>query len=140
MAGIDFVLTQRLRPEPLVASLPVGFLVTVVAYLKGARYRVAEEDGSEVVLDLKPRLAGLLLLLAYLSLAGPVLARATPPWTLLGLLTVPLSALLYRKLHTQKRIADYLWATVLSLVIFIATGLLIAAGFVLTNNSRGMSL
>ncbi len=135
MAAVDFVLTERLRPEPLAASLPVGFLVTVVAYLKGARYKVVEEGGMEVILNLKPGLAGLLMLLAYLALAAVALVGPLPPWTLLGLLTVPLSALLYRKLHTQKSIADYLWATVLALVIFIATGLLMAVGLFFSRGS-----
>jgi len=135
MAGIDFVLTRQFRLAPFAASLPVGFLVTVVAYLKGARYKVVEAGGSEVILNLKPRLAGALLLLGYVSLAGVVLSGFLPRLALLGLLTIPLSALLYRQLHTQKRISDYLWATVLSLVVFIATGLLMAAGLLVA--SRG---
>jgi 1,4-dihydroxy-2-naphthoate octaprenyltransferase len=128
MSGIDFVLTHRFRLAPVIASLPVGFLVTVVAYLKGARYRVIEESGSEVILNLKPRLAGIFLMLAYLALGGAVISGFISRWALLGLLTIPFSALLCRRLHHQNRIADYLWATVYSLVVFIATCLLMALG------------
>jgi hypothetical protein len=106
----------------------VGFLVTVVAYLKGARYKIVEESGSEVILNLKPRLVGLLLVLAYLALADASISGFIPWWALLGLLTIPFSALLYRRLYIQKSIADYLWATVYSLLVFIITCALMTLG------------
>jgi len=133
MSGIDFVMTHKFRLAPVIASLPVGFLVTVVAYLKGARYKVVEAGGSEVILNLKPWLAGILLTLAYLALLGASLSGFVSGWALLGLLTVPFSAILYRRLRTQKRITDYLWATVFSLVVFITTCLLMALGMFLGN-------
>jgi 1,4-dihydroxy-2-naphthoate octaprenyltransferase len=132
MSGIDLVLTRQFRLAPIMASLPVGFLVTVVAYLKGARYKIVEESGSQVILNLNPRLAGILLLLAYLALVGAAVSGFIPIWALLGLLTVPFSALLYRRLQNQKRIGDYLWATVYALVVFIATCLLMALGMILS--------
>ncbi len=132
VSGVDFVLTRQFRAEPLVASLPVGFLVTVVAYLKGARYRVVEEGGSEVILNLKSRVVTVLLILAYASLAGSVISGFVSPWALSGLISMPFSALLLRRLGTQRRIADYLWATVYSIVIFITTCLLMASGILLS--------
>jgi hypothetical protein len=128
MSGVDFVLTQKFRLAPIISSLPVGFLVTVVAYLKGARYKIVEENGSEVILNLKPRLVGLLLVLAYLALADASISGFIPWWALVGLLTIPFSALLYRRLYIQKSIADYLWATVYSLLVFIITCALMALG------------
>lgn len=132
VSGVDFVLTHHFRFEPVAASLAVGFLVTVVAYLKGARYRVTGEDGAEVVLNLKPRVVTALLLLAYASLAGSVISGLLPLGALLGLVPLPFCTFLRRRLMTQKRIADYLWATVYSLVIFIATCLFMASGILLS--------
>ncbi len=132
MLGVDFVLTRQFRFEPVLLSLPVGFLVTVVAYLKGARYKVAEEGGSEIILNLKPKLAGILLVLAYLGLIAAVSTCLVTIWALLGLLTIPFAAILYRRLLTQKRIVDYLWATVYALVVFISTCLLMAGGIFLS--------
>lgn len=131
MLGMDFVLTHQFRLAPIIASLPVGFLVTVVAYLKGARYKLDEANGSEFILKLKPGLVGILLVLAYLSLLGAVSAGFLSPWALLGWLTIPFAWLLYRRLLTQKRIADYLWATVYALLVFIFTSLLMAGGMLL---------
>ncbi len=131
MLGVDYVLTHQFRLAPIIASLPIGFLVTVVAYLKGARYKLAEENGSEIILNLKPGLAGILLMLAHFSLAAAVLAGFLSPWSLLGLLTIPFAWVLYQRLLTQKRISDYLWATVYALLVFIATSLLIAGGMLL---------
>ncbi len=136
VSGVDFVLTRQLRLEPFVASLPVGFLVTLVAYLKGARYRVIEDGGSEVILNLKPRVAAILLILAYATLAMSPVSRHLPPWALLGLISLPFSWLFWRRLQRQKRIADYLWATVHSLVIFIATCLFMAFGILLSTAAQ----
>jgi hypothetical protein len=54
-----------------------------------------------------------------------------PLWTLLGLLTLPFAYLVSKKVSGQSKVEDYLWATVYSLVVFIATGLLIAVGFLI---------
>jgi hypothetical protein len=119
-------------------SLPVGFLVTVVAYLKGARYKLIEKGGSEIILNLKPRVVLILSILAYVSLIGVVAFGFCSPWALLGLLTFPFSLILYRRLCVQKKIADYLWATVYALVVFIATCLLISLG--LNISARGQEI
>ncbi|MEN6436720.1 MAG: prenyltransferase [Anaerolineaceae bacterium] len=138
MLGVDFVITQKFRLAPLMVSLPVGFLVTTVAYLKGARYKIVEQNGSEIFLNLKPKIILILSILAYISLIITVAFGFCSPWALLGLLPLPFSLILYRRLLVQKRIADYLWATVYALVIFIATCLFISVGLIIS--ARGQEI
>ena len=132
MLGIDYVLTQQFRPEPLIASLPIGFLVTLVAYLKGAHYRIIDDSDRSIILNLKPATAAVLLALAYLTLLAGAFSDYLDPPVLLGMLTLPFAVLLFRKLQTYKKIADYLWATVYALLVFISTGLLMAGGFLIS--------
>ncbi|NPV56115.1 MAG: prenyltransferase [Anaerolineae bacterium] len=131
MLGVYYVLTGQINLYPLVASLPVGFLVTLVAYLKSARFEVQEQAGEAVVLKINPRTIRLLLMLAYISLGMAALAGQLPWWSLLGLLTVPAALKLSNKVAVQSKVSDYLWATVNALWIFIATGGLLALGFLL---------
>jgi 1,4-dihydroxy-2-naphthoate octaprenyltransferase len=132
MLGIDFVLTQQFRVEPLIASLPVGFLVTLVAYLKGAHYRIVEDSDSSIILNLKPATAATLLTLAYFTLIAGAFSIYLEPEILLGLLTLPFAVILVKKLQTYKKIADYLWATVYALLVFITTGLLMSSGLLIS--------
>jgi 1,4-dihydroxy-2-naphthoate octaprenyltransferase len=132
MLGVDFVLTGQFRLEPILASLPVGFLVTLVAYLKGAHYRFREDSDNTIILNLKPATAAWLMALAYLTLAAGVLGGILETPVLLGLLTMPFAFPLVQKLKTYKTIPDYLWATVYSLVIFISTGILMSIGLLIS--------
>ncbi len=138
MLGVDFVITQKFRLAPVMVSLPVGFLVTIVAYLKGARYKIVEEGDSEIILNLKPKIVLILSILSYISLVAAVAFKFCSPWALLGLLTFPFSLILYRRLLVQKKIADYLWATVYSLVVFIVTCLFISLGLIIS--ARGQEI
>ncbi len=128
MLGVDFVLTGQFRFQPVLLSVPIGLLVTIVACLKGARYKVAEESGQEIIVNLNPHVAGILLLAVYLSLLISGFLPWLTPWLWLGGLTLPFSIALYRKLKTQRRISDYLWATVYALGVLIATSLFMAVG------------
>jgi 1,4-dihydroxy-2-naphthoate octaprenyltransferase len=130
MVSVYYVLTRSFSLDVLVVSLPIGLLVTVVAYLKGARYQVAEEAGEKIVLKLNKNTIAALLALSYATLAGAVMAGMMSVWALLGLLTIPLALRLLHSLSERNRITDYLWATVLALVILDITGLLISAGYV----------
>jgi 1,4-dihydroxy-2-naphthoate octaprenyltransferase len=131
MLGVYFVLTHEMNLTPVIASLPIAFLVTLVAYLKSARFEVKESAGDKVVLNINTRTIQWLLGLAYISLIGAVVTGFVPVWALLGLLTLPFAYLVSKKVSSQSRVADYLWATVYSLVVFIVTGLLIAAGYLI---------
>jgi 1,4-dihydroxy-2-naphthoate octaprenyltransferase len=131
MLGVYFVLTHQLSLSPVFTSLPVAFLVTLVAYLKSARFEVQESSSGKVVLKISTRTIQWLLGLAYLSLILIVILGFTPVWALLGLLTVPFAYLVSKKVGGQSKVEDYLWATVYSLVVFIATGLLISIGYLI---------
>lgn len=131
MLGVYFVLTGMLSLAPVIASFPIAFLVTLVAYLKSARFDVKGGDSGMVVLHISPATVAALLGSAFLSLAAAAAAGVVPPQALLGLLALPLAIPVLRRVNTESRIADYLWATVNSLLIFIAAGLLMALGYLI---------
>jgi 1,4-dihydroxy-2-naphthoate octaprenyltransferase len=132
VAAIDYVLTGRIGLEPIVASLPLAFLVTLVAHLKGARYRVVDRDGTEIVVKLGRSLVAALAVAAYASLVAGVGFRVMPTWTLLGLATLPISIGVVTAVHGRpNNIADYLWATVRSIAALVGTGALMCAGYLI---------
>ncbi len=128
-----YILARQVDLQAVIISLPVGLLVTLVAYYKGARYEVREENGEPMVLNMNRRTVAVLLALAYGILAAAGAAGLVERWAMLGLLTVPLAFALYRRTSGKSRIVDYLWATVYSLAVLIFTGLLIAAGYLIAN-------
>jgi 1,4-dihydroxy-2-naphthoate octaprenyltransferase len=127
--GIVFVLTGRLPPEALAASLPVALWVTVVAHLKGARFEVKERADGEVVIRLGRRTVHVLTALAYVSVVAGVALKWLPPWTLLALVSLPM-ALRVLNLVSQPtcRLPDYLWGVVRSIAVLILGGLLMTFG------------
>jgi 1,4-dihydroxy-2-naphthoate octaprenyltransferase len=129
--GVYYVLTQTLSLTPILASLPIAFLVTLVAYLKSAHFVVQGGQGNEMVLNIRPITIRALLGLAYISLAALVAAQQMPVWGLLGLVTLPFALSLAIKAYTHSQIADYLGATVKALLIFAASGILITVGYLL---------
>ena len=132
MFGIYYVLVQEISIEPLVAAIPIGFLVTVVAYLKGAHFTIREGDSKEVELDLTSKKISLLFALGYLGLLGGVIGGVLPVWTLLGLISLPLAFGVIRVLNKKTSyIPEYLWAVVKSIVILILTGIGMTAGYLI---------
>jgi 1,4-dihydroxy-2-naphthoate octaprenyltransferase len=130
VAAIIYVMTGRFGFEPVVASLPLAFLVTLVAHLKGARYRVVGDDGKEIVVKLGRSLVAMLAGAAYGSLVAGVAFGLMPTWTLMGLATVPITAGVVKAVHGRpNNIAEYLWATVHSIVALVVTGALMCAGY-----------
>jgi 1,4-dihydroxy-2-naphthoate octaprenyltransferase len=130
VAGIVFALTGQVSEAALVASLPVGFFVTVVAYLKSARFDVVDSGGEQVVLKLSRTVILVLLSLGYVSLVAGVALSYLPMWSLVGLLSLPLAwsvATIVRQ--SSSKVSEYLWATVRSIVILVVVGAGLAAGF-----------
>jgi hypothetical protein len=84
-----------------------------------------------MVLNLKPAVVAWLLGLAYATLLLAVAAGAAGPLSLLGLLTLPLAVHLSHMLSGRNRLEDYLRATVHSLILSVAAGLLVAGGILL---------
>ncbi len=133
VSGMAWALTGRVPAEALAASLPVGFFVALVAYLKSARFELADDAGEQVVLRLSRRVVRWLLGLGYAALLGGVATGLLPPWTLLGLLSAPLAWSVASAVGGgASRVSDYLWATVRSILVLVVSGAGLAAGFLLT--------
>ncbi len=134
VVGMAFALTGNwaILIPALVASVPVGIFITVVAYLKSARFEVADQAGESVVLKLSRTAIIVLLALGYLGLIAGVVVKVLPPLSLLGLLSIPLAIGVVRVVRgTSSRVSEYLWATVRSIVISVIVGVFIAAAFLL---------
>jgi 1,4-dihydroxy-2-naphthoate octaprenyltransferase len=132
LAGAYFVLTHQLNWTPVIASLPIAFFVTVVAYLKGAHFEVKSDGDSEIVLKLNKKRIYILFFLGYLSLILAVIFDFMPLWTLLGLISFPIMFSVIKAIsNSSSRISDYLWAVVRSLLILIISGILIAVGYLI---------
>ncbi|MBE0640404.1 MAG: prenyltransferase [Bacteroidales bacterium] len=130
--GMYFVLTGEISPYPVIVSLPLAFLVTVVAYLKGAKFELGHEGGEDVVLKLDRRRVLWLSLLAYLSLLAILLAGFLPVLSSLGFLSLPLAIsviMVVRK--NSSKVQDYLWAVVRSIWALVVTGGFIAFSLIL---------
>ncbi len=131
MLGTYYVLTRELSMTPVWASLPAAFLVTLVAYLKSARFDVQDTTSGRVVLNVNVNTIRWLAGLAYLSLVIMVIVRIIPAWSLFALITVPFAYMITKKISREQKVVDYLWATVYSLVVYVVTGGLIALGFMI---------
>ena len=130
--GAYYVLRQEFSLTPLLASLPIACFVTVVGYLKGARYALAQDRDATVVIKLNRRIISTLFASGYASLALAGLVGGLPRWTLLGLLSAPLALSVLQTVQgNRSEIHAYLWATVRAIGVLIASGTLIALGFVL---------
>ncbi|MCX7683049.1 MAG: 1,4-dihydroxy-2-naphthoate octaprenyltransferase [Anaerolineae bacterium] len=95
--GSYYTLTQQVSWEPVLISLPVGILIALVVWIN--QFQDMRADAAvgkhHWVVRLGRRRAArvyeLLLALTYLTLIAAVLLGAGSPFSLLGLLTVPLA-------------------------------------------------
>jgi 1,4-dihydroxy-2-naphthoate octaprenyltransferase len=132
VTGVVYVLTGTVSATAFVASLPIGFLVAGVAYLKSARFEVAGHGDGQVVLRLSRTVILALLGLGYGSLAMGVVAGVLPPWSLVGLLSLPLAwSVVAAGRQSSSALVDYLWATVRSILTLIVVGAGLTLGFLL---------
>lgn len=130
--GLYFALSGQLSLDALMVSLPIGFLVTVVAYLKGAHYRISEDADKNAVFSIKKNWMVWLFLLAYLTNITGVIFGYMPLYSLLGLLTIPLAWNVVTVVNRKSgKVSQYLWATVKSIVVLTASGILIALGLII---------
>jgi 1,4-dihydroxy-2-naphthoate octaprenyltransferase len=130
VSGMVFALGAPVSVPALVASVPVGLFITVVAHLKSARFDVVDEAGEQVVLKLSRATITGLFALGYVSLVLGVVLRQIPVWSLGALVSLPLAFTVISVVReSQSRVADYLWATVRSILVSVIVGVAIAAGF-----------
>ena len=127
VTGMFYVLTGDINWDPVFVSLPIGFLITAVAHLKGAHYEVKDEEGEEVVLKLNPRRVIFLFGLAYFHLLIGLIYGKLPLISAAGLLTIPMAYSIVKiLLQETNKVQDYLWAVVRTINVMVITGLIIA--------------
>ncbi len=129
VCGVVFVQTGEFSLLAFVASMPVAFLVTLVAHLKSARFKPAEGDDGEVLVELSRGLVTTLGLGAFVSVGLAVALRWLPVSTLIFLVALPVAIEVMRTAgRNQNQLMTYLWVVVRSLVLLVLGGCLIAAG------------
>jgi 1,4-dihydroxy-2-naphthoate octaprenyltransferase len=133
--GSYYTQTRTVAWEPVIASLPVALLITLVLWINQFQDMKADAAVGKThwVVRLGRRRAtvlyGIGLLLVYLTLAAGVLAAALPVPALLGLLTIPAALKAYRVArehydHPQ----DLVPANAATVQIHMQTGILITLG------------
>ena len=137
--GTYFVLTQNLSFEVLYASLPVAILIALVLYLNEVPDRAADSAAGKRTLIVRwtretaVRAYGFATILTYGLLIIGAIGSILPPWTLLGLATVPMAKGVYRdlKAHYEKPY-ELMPAMQRNIGLHLFTGLLIIAGYLLS--------
>jgi 1,4-dihydroxy-2-naphthoate octaprenyltransferase len=129
VCGAVFVLTGELSFLAFVASLPVAFLVTLVAHLKSARFRAAPGDGGEILVELSRGLVTTLGVGAYVAVGAAAVFGWLPLTTVVFFVSLPVAIEVIRTAgRNQNQLMTYLWVVVRSLVLLMLGGGLIAAG------------
>jgi 1,4-dihydroxy-2-naphthoate octaprenyltransferase len=136
--GSFYVQTRVLAWEPVWASLPLAFLIAAVLYIN--EFQDCEADRAVGKNHWVVRLgraravkgyAGILGL-TYASILLGVLLRLTSPWTLLGLLTLPIA---WKGVRVAREFYDdYLKlapANAATVMVHLLTGLLLSLGYIL---------
>lgn len=131
MFAAYYALTGTFSIIPVIISLPVGFLITLVAYLKGAHYKVKQEGSDLVILNINSRHIAWLLLATYLSIVLAWIFDFLNPWALISLLSVVPAWFMVRSLKKESTINHYLRATVFSLLIMVFAGLSFTISFLI---------
>lgn len=132
MAGMAFVMTGGIVPETIAASIPVGLWVAIVAHLKSAKIKSIDKKSGTVTLSTSNIIVLCMATLSYLALAGGVVFKYLPAWSLLGLLSLPLTVLVVTKLFGKSSsITGYLNTVIISILALVFGGLSMAAGYLL---------
>jgi 1,4-dihydroxy-2-naphthoate octaprenyltransferase len=93
--GAFYVQTQKIALEPIIASLPIAFLITAVLYINEfPDYQADKTVGKKTLvvrLGRKKAATGfvILIVITYLSLGVGVVLSILPPATLVGLISFP---------------------------------------------------
>ena len=128
VCGMVFVQTGELSTLALVVSMPVAFLVTLVAHLKSARFTSAPGNAEEVMVELSRGLVAMLGAGAFVSIGLAATLGWVPLGTLSFLLALPLAIEVVRTAgRRQNQLMTYLWVVVRSLILLILGGGLLSA-------------
>jgi 1,4-dihydroxy-2-naphthoate octaprenyltransferase len=136
--GAYYTQTTTLAWEPVIAALPVGFLIAAVLYIN--EFQDAKADAAvgknQIVVRLGRKRAvrgyQLLMALTYGSLILGVLLDGVSPYALIGLLTLPIA---WRGIQVARQHYDdpqrLVPANAATIQAHLLTGLLMSAGYVL---------
>lgn len=130
MTGAYLALTGEIAWLPILVSIPLGLLITLIAYLKGAKIQLSP-DGNNVA-SLHLGVVKSLIIGAYASIGLLIVFSVFPIHSLLSFFGIIPSIILYNKIKSpQTSIPVYLSATIQSIIAMIITGAGIIAGWVL---------
>ncbi|MBN2008630.1 1,4-dihydroxy-2-naphthoate octaprenyltransferase [candidate division KSB1 bacterium] len=136
--GAFFVQAHVFAWEPIIASLPVAFLIAAVLYINEFQdYSADREVGkNHLVVRMGKEKASrgymIIMMLTYLSLVLGVVTDVLPPFALAGLLTLPLAFRAVRVTFQHFNDSPELVpANVSTIMNHLFTGLLISIGYVL---------
>jgi len=136
--GVYYVMTGRFALEPVIASLPIGLLVAIILYVNEVPdYETDRRAGKRhlVVLLGKARAVRylpVLFALVYASVVAGAALRIMPPWTLIALVTLPVS---YNIVQVAARSYNdtprYIPAQARTIAVHSITGILLTAGYLI---------
>ncbi|MFB0546681.1 MAG: prenyltransferase [Anaerolineae bacterium] len=138
VCGAYFVQAQRITPEAIWASLPVGFLIALILYINEFPDYEADKAASKrtivVQLGRQRAVPGYIIIIAaaYVSILAGILMGLLPYTTLLAFLTLPLA---YQGVQGVRRFyADtpqLIPTNALTIQVHLATGLLLSLAYVI---------
>jgi len=138
VVGTYYVLTGSIAIEPLIASLPMGVLVSTILYIN--EFPDYEADKATGKMHLIVRLGRkkavkfvpMLFIITYATIIGGILTGILPLALVIALLTIPLAI---KIIHIANRFynstQDYVPAMALTILTHSGTGILLCAGYVL---------
>ncbi len=136
--GAFYVQAQTFAWEPVIASLPVAFLIAAVLYINEFQDYTADKTvgKNHLVVRLGKEKAArgylFIILLTYLSLVLGVVTDVLPPLALVGLLTLPLAVkaiqVTYQHFNDSAQLVP---ANATTIMVHLVTGLLITVGYVI---------
>jgi 1,4-dihydroxy-2-naphthoate octaprenyltransferase len=136
--GTYFACTGHWSWQPVLASLPVALLIALVLYVNQIPDRTGDATAGKRTLIVRFTPAQvqmgytLTVAAAYVCIVAEVVARVTPVWTLLALVTAPLAWRVRNGLRANYENPYALMPTMQSnILLHLLTGLLLVIGYVI---------
>jgi len=140
--GGYYVQTRIISWEPIIAGIPVALLIAAVLYINEFPDYVADKMAGKrhIVVRLGRSRAAVgyvaIMAAAYISIMASILAGALPVYTLIALLTIPLTVKGVRyalKYHSET--SELIPANAATINTHLMTGLLLISGYILASAS-----
>ncbi len=135
--GSFFVQTDMLSWKPVIASLPVSLLVTLILWINQFQDSEADRIAGKkhlvvrIGLEKASRVYAVLLYLSYISVIVGVAVRALPAWSLIVFITFPLALRTVKIVRENyNRFAELTPANASTIKLHLNIGLLIAVSFI----------